>query len=55
MDAGKFDAARNSFMVKTLTARQEQAAEGSGLSGTLAVSTRFGSTEGYRKELCASL
>ncbi|EEJ2303177.1 TPA: DsbA family protein [Escherichia coli] len=61
VDAGEFDAARNSFMVKTLTARQEQAAEKFGLTGTPAfyVNGKYqienngikdGSTEGYGKE-----
>ncbi|HAW2033353.1 TPA: thioredoxin domain-containing protein, partial [Escherichia coli] len=60
VDAGEFDAARNSFMVKTLTARQEQAAEKFGLTGTPAfyVNGKYqienngikdGSTEGYGK------
>ena len=34
VDAGEFDAAKNSFMVKTLTARQEKAAEEFGITGT---------------------
>ncbi len=61
VDAGEFDAARNSFMVKTMTARQEQAAEEFGLTGTPAfyVNGKYqiknngikdGSTEGYGKE-----
>ncbi|HEM0469818.1 TPA: DsbA family protein [Escherichia coli] len=60
VDAGEFDAARNSFMVKTMTARQEQAAEEFGLTGTPAfyVNGKYqiknngikdGSTEGYGK------
>nr|WP_251005965.1 DsbA family protein [Escherichia coli] len=61
VDAGEFDAARNSFMVKTLTARQEKAAEEFGLTGTptFYVNGKYqiknngikdGSTEGYGKE-----
>lgn len=61
VDAGEFDAARNSFMVKTLTARQEMAAEEFGLTGTPAFyvkgkyliqnnGMKDGSTEGYGKE-----
>lgn len=61
VDAGEFDAARNSFMVKTLTARQEKAAEEFGLTGTPSfyVNGKYqiknngikdGSTEGYGKE-----
>lgn len=61
VDAGEFDAARNSFMVKTLTARQEKAAEEFGLTGTPAfyVNGKYliknngmkdTSTEGYGKE-----
>ncbi|HBA9710924.1 TPA: thioredoxin domain-containing protein [Escherichia coli] len=34
VDAGEFDTAKNSFMVKILTARQEKAAEEFGLTGT---------------------
>ncbi|MGA4538319.1 DsbA family protein [Citrobacter braakii] len=34
INTSEFDAARNSFMVKTLTARQEKAAEEFGLTGT---------------------
>ena len=61
VDADEFDAARNSFMVKTLTARQEMAAEEFGLTGTPAFyvkgkyliqnnGMKDGSTEGYGKE-----
>ena len=61
VNAGEFDAARNSFMVKTMTARQEQAAEEFGLTGTPAfyVNGKYqiknngikdGSTKGYGKE-----
>ncbi|GAB1639545.1 periplasmic protein disulfide isomerase I [Escherichia coli] len=61
VDAGEFDAARNSFMVKTLTARQEKAAEEFGLTRTPAfyVNGKYqiknngikdDSTEGYGKE-----
>ncbi|MGP3591457.1 DsbA family protein [Vagococcus sp. WN89Y] len=61
VDASEFDAARNSFMVKTLTARQEKAAEEFGLTGTPSfyVNGKYhiknngikdGSTEGYGKE-----
>lgn len=61
VDAGEFDAARNSFMVKTLTARQESAAEEFALTGTPSfyVNGKYqiknngikdGSTEGYGKE-----
>lgn len=60
VDAGEYEAARNSFMVKTLTARQEQAAEEFGLTGTPSFYVRGkyliknngmkdGSTEGYGK------
>ncbi|EJZ2266261.1 DsbA family protein [Escherichia albertii] len=61
VDADEFDAARKSFMVKTLTARQEMAAEEFGLTGTPAFyvkgkyliqnnGMKDGSTEGYGKE-----
>lgn len=61
VDAAEFDAARNSFMVKTLTARQEKAAEAFELNGTPAfyVNGKYqirnngikdGSIEGYGKE-----
>lgn len=61
VDAGEFDAARNSFMVKTLTARQESAAEEFALTGTPSFyingkyqiknsGIKDGSTEGYGKE-----
>lgn len=61
VDAAEFDAARNSFMVKTLTVRQEKAAEEFALNGTPAfyVNGKYqiknngindGSIEGYGKE-----
>ena len=61
VDASEFDAARNSFMVKTLTTRQEKAAEEFGLTGTPSfyVNGKYqiknngikdASTEGYGKE-----
>lgn len=60
IDASEFDAARNSFMVKMLTARQEKAAEEFGITGTPSfyVNGRYliknngikdSSTEGYGK------
>ncbi|EKN4715485.1 DsbA family protein [Yersinia enterocolitica] len=62
VDAGEFDAARHSFMVKTLTVRQEKAAEEFGLTGTpnFYINGKYqiknngikdGSIEGYGKEL----
>ncbi|HAD6864518.1 TPA_asm: protein disulfide oxidoreductase DsbA [Salmonella enterica subsp. enterica serovar Typhimurium str. SL1344] len=62
--AAEFDAARNSFMVKTMTARQEKAAEEFELTGTPSfyVNGKYQiknngikdtSTEGYGKEFAA--
>lgn len=61
IDAGEYDAAKNSFTVKTLTARQEKAAEDFGITGTPSfyVNGKYliknngitdTSTEGYGKE-----